>query len=67
MDQLRKKCKNHFDNNLRLPSKNLVVKWGKKLKLTTEEILQVNDQLNLRHQLGKRIFFLFVLFFSIVI
>lgn len=61
MDHLKKKCKIYFDNNLRLPSKNLVVKWGKKLKLTTEDILQVNDQLNLRHQLGKN-FFLFMLY-----
>jgi hypothetical protein len=48
-----KKCNDYIKNNLRAPSISLVKKWGKKLKLSDEEIKEVNSKLLIRHQLGK--------------
>jgi hypothetical protein len=48
-----KKCKDYIKNNLRAPSITLVKKWGKQLKLSDEDIKNVNSNLLIRHQLGK--------------
>ena len=50
---LLKKCQLYVEQHLRAPSKPLVRKWGKQLGLTPEEISPINDQLKLRHQLGR--------------
>jgi hypothetical protein len=49
-----KKCHQFIKNNLRAPSSHLVSTWGKKLKLTDEEIKTINSKLLIRHQLGKK-------------
>jgi hypothetical protein len=46
------KCQQYVQQNLRAPSKLLVTRWGKQLKMLPKEIEQVNEQLQLRHQLG---------------
>jgi hypothetical protein len=38
--------------NLRAPSYSQVTRWGTQLKLSLQQIRQVNESLHLRHQLG---------------
>jgi hypothetical protein len=49
---LEKKCQVYIQNNLRAPPIALVKKWGKQLKFSAEEIQNVNENIQLRHQLG---------------
>jgi hypothetical protein len=50
--KLEKKCLQYIKEQLRAPTKTLVTKWGKHLKLSADEINQVNDRLQIRHRLG---------------
>jgi hypothetical protein len=49
---LLKKCQQYIQQNLRAPSKLLVMRWGKQFKMLPQEIEQIVDKLQLRHQLG---------------
>lgn len=48
-----KKCNNFVKDNFRAPPRALVFKWGKKLKLDFKTIKEINDNLLIRHRLGK--------------
>lgn len=50
--RLEKRCFQYIRINLRAPSASLVNKWGKKFGMTLDDIKEVNDQLQIRHQLG---------------
>lgn len=49
---LEKKCQEYMRENLRAPSKKLVLQWGRRLNLTYDEINAVSSKLSLRQQLG---------------
>lgn len=51
---LANQCQGFIKTYLRAPPKLLLRKWGKKLKLNPDEIQEVDSQLTIRHQLGKR-------------
>jgi len=38
---------------LRVPSREIVYRWGKQLKISRPEVKSISDRLWLRHRLGK--------------
>ena len=50
---LEKKCNECIRDNLRVPSREIVYRWGKQLKISRPEVKSISDRLWLRHRLGK--------------
>ncbi len=48
-----KKCNEYIRDNLRAPSREIVYRWGKQLKISRPEVKSISDRLWLRHRLGK--------------
>ncbi len=48
-----RKCNEYIRDNLRVPSREIVYRWGKQLKINRPEVKSISDRLWLRHRLGK--------------
>jgi len=55
VNKLQQKCAQFVEQNLRAPPLSLVHNWGKKLKLSSQQIEKVNKNMLIRHQLGKNL------------
>jgi len=50
---IERKCNEYIRDNLRVPSREIVYRWGKQLKINRPEVKSISDRLWLRHRLGK--------------
>jgi hypothetical protein len=49
---VEQKCNKYIKQNIRAPPVSLIYKWGQQLKLSKDEIKNVNSNLLIRHRLG---------------